>query len=145
MRILIVNGPNLNMLGVREPEIYGSRSYRDLVREIRRHAAARNVSVEFVQSNHEGRLIDAIQRRYRRVDGIVINPGAFTHYSYALRDCIKAVGTPTVEVHLSDIGAREPFRAVSVTADVCIKQICGKGFAGYLEAVDELVKGQASK
>jgi 3-dehydroquinate dehydratase-2 len=142
VRILIINGPNLNLLGVREPDVYGTRSYRDLVAEIRRHANAIGVKVEFCQSNHEGSLIDAIQRRYRRIDGIVINPGALTHYSYALRDCIKAVGKPTVEVHLSDIGAREEFRKVSVTAGVCIKQICGKGFAGYSEAVDELVKGQ---
>ncbi len=141
MRILIVNGPNLNMLGVREPAIYGKQSYRDLVREIRRHAKTAGVAVAFFQSNHEGALIDAIQRRYRRFDGIVINPGALTHYSYALRDCIKAVGLPTVEVHLSDIEAREAFRKLSVTADVCVKQICGKGFAGYLEAVDELKKG----
>lgn len=143
MLILIVNGPNLNMLGVREPSVYGSRSYRDLVREIRRHATAGGVRVEFVQSNHEGRLIDAIQRRYRRLDGIVVNPGALTHYSYALRDCIKAVGVPTVEVHLSDIRAREDFRKLSVIADVCVAQISGKGFAGYLEAIDELKKGKA--
>ncbi|HAQ56797.1 MAG TPA: type II 3-dehydroquinate dehydratase [Acholeplasmatales bacterium] len=143
MRILIVNGPNLNMLGIREPDVYGKQSYRDLKNEIRRHAKAIGVAVAFFQSNHEGALIDCIQRRYRRIDGIVINPGALTHYSYALRDCIKAVGLPTVEVHLSDIGAREPFRKQSVTADVCVKQICGKGFAGYLEAVDELKKGKA--
>jgi len=141
MRILIVNGPNLNLLGVREPDVYGGRTMRDLIAEIRRHAVIRGVKVSFVQSNHEGRLIDVIQRRRLRVDGIVINPGALTHYSYALRDCIKAVGVPTVEVHLSDIRSREEFRKTSVTADVCIRQICGKGFAGYLEAVDELVKG----
>lgn len=141
MRIFIVNGPNLNLLGVREPDIYGRRTYRDLLHEIRRHAAAKGVTVRFYQSNHEGRLIDALQRRRSRTDGIVINPGALTHYSYALRDCIKAIGVPTVEVHLSDIAAREEFRKRSVTADVCIKQISGKGFAGYLEAVDELKKG----
>jgi len=143
MRILIVNGPNLNMLGFREPTVYGSRTYRDLVRTIRRHASAAGIRVAFVQSNHEGKLIDAIQRRYRRLDGIVINPGALTHYSYALRDCIKAVGVPTVEVHLSDINAREAFRKLSVIADVCVRQISGKGFAGYLEAIDELKKGKA--
>lgn len=141
MRIFIVNGPNLNMLGVREPDVYGKQSYRDLVAAIRKHAKTVGVQVAFFQSNHEGALIDAIQRRYRRIDGIIINPGALTHYSYALRDCIKAVGVPTLEVHLSDIGAREEFRKHSVTADVCVNQICGKGFAGYLEAVDELKKG----
>jgi 3-dehydroquinate dehydratase-2 len=145
MRILIVNGPNLNLLGIREPDIYGHGTYRDLVSGIRAHAASIGVKVAFVQSNHEGKLLDAIQRRASRTDGIVINPGALTHYSYALRDCIKGVGIPTVEVHLSDIHAREAFRAVSVIQEVCVKQIYGKGFAGYFEAVDELVKGTASK
>ncbi|MFH0993032.1 MAG: type II 3-dehydroquinate dehydratase [bacterium] len=145
MRILIVNGPNLNLLGVREPDIYGAKSYRDLLREIRSHAKTTGLDVVCFQSNHEGGIIDWIQRHARSAQGLVINPGALTHYSYALRDCIKGVGLPTIEVHISDIHGREAFRSVSVIKDVCLHQISGKGFAGYFEAVDELVKGQKEK
>ncbi len=145
MRILIVNGPNLNLLGIREPDVYGTKTYRDLLHTIRAYSRTKGVRVVCFQSNHEGRIIDWIQRHACCAHGLVINPGALTHYSYALRDCIKGVGLPTIEVHLSDIHGREPFRSISVTKDVCMDQISGKGFAGYLEAVDELVKGQKEK
>lgn len=139
MKLLIINGPNLNMLGVREPEIYGSATYEDLCARVRSYCAGRGVETEFVQSNSEGALVDAIQSAYQTADGIVINPGAYTHTSVALLDAVKAVGVPTVEVHISDPDLREPFRRVSFIRAACVKTIKGRGFDGYLEAADFLI------
>ena len=138
MKLLILNGPNLNLLGSREPAIYGSESYDALCQQIQCHAAAIGCTVTLLQSNHEGTLIDAIQGAQGVYGGIVINPGAYAHYSYAIYDALRAVDVPAVEVHISDITAREPFRAVSVTAPACVKTICGHGLQGYLEAMDYL-------
>lgn len=139
MKLLIVNGPNLNLLGQREPEIYGSRSYDDLCRMLYEHAAKTGCEVEIFQSNHEGTLIDAIQASRAGYGGIVINPGAYAHYSYAIYDALRCAPVPAVEVHISDIAAREPFRAVSVTADACAATITGQGLEGYLQAMDYLL------
>jgi len=138
MKYLIINGSNLNMLGVREPDIYGSASLYDLRRLILDWCAQHGAEAEFFHSNHEGDLVDAIQSAYSRIDGIVINPAAYTHTSVAIPDAIKAVGVPTVEVHLSDIHAREEFRRHSYTSPVCIKTIAGKHFQGYIEALETL-------
>ena len=138
MKLLILNGPNLNLLGSREPDIYGLESYDALCQQIQRHAAAIGCTAALLQSNHEGALIDAIQEAQGVYGGIVINPGAYAHYSYAIYDALRAVDVPAVEVHISDITAREPFRAVSVTAPACVKTICGHGLRGYLEAMDYL-------
>lgn len=135
MHILVLNGPNLNLLGLREPEIYGKATYSDLLLLIRSEAKALGVSVEFFQSNHEGALVDAIQAAYGKADGIVINPGAYTHTSVALLDAVKAVGIPTVEVHISDPDTREEFRRVSYIRAACVASIKGHGFEGYLEAL----------
>lgn len=140
MKILVLNGPNLNMLGIREPGIYGSETYRDLLEKIAAHAQTRGVSVDFFQSNHEGTLVDRIQEAYGNTDGIVINPGAYTHTSIALLDAIKAVGIPTVEVHISDVARREPFRSVSYIRAACVGSIIGHGTDGYLEAMDLLIE-----
>lgn len=139
MKLLILNGPNLNLLGSREPDIYGRESYDVLCQQIYRHADTIGCTVEVFQSNHEGTLIDAIQAAQAGYSGIVINPGAYAHYSYAIYDALRAADVPAVEVHISDITAREPFRAVSVTAAACVKTICGHGLAGYLEAMDCLM------
>ena len=139
MKLLILNGPNLNLLGFREPDIYGRESYDMLCQQIYRHADTIGCTVEVFQSNHEGTLIDAIQVAQAGYSGIVINPGAYAHYSYAIYDALRAADVPAVEVHISDITAREPFRAVSVTAAACVKTICGHGLAGYLEAMDYLM------
>lgn len=138
MNILVINGPNLNMLGIREPEIYGKATYTDLGDLIRAHAEKRGVSVTLYQSNHEGDLVDAIQQAYGKQDGIIINPGAYTHTSVALLDALKAVGIPAVEVHISDPDTREEFRKVSYIRAACVKTIKGHGFDGYLEAMDYL-------
>lgn len=140
MNILIVNGPNLNLLGLREPEIYGKGTYAELCARIRAHAETIGVSVDIRQTNHEGAVIDWLQEEWPRVEGIILNPGALTHYSYALRDAVAAIPVPVVEVHLTDISSREPFRRVSVIRDVCAAQIMGKGFEGYVEALDWLRK-----
>ncbi len=139
MKLLIINGPNLNMLGVREPEIYGSQSYEKLVRLIQHHAAEIGVEAAVFQSNHEGAIVDRIQQAYfDGVDGIVINPAAYTHTSVAILDALKAVSIPTVEVHISAVDQREDFRQVSYVRRAAIATISGKGFAGYLEAMDLL-------
>lgn len=138
-KILILNGPNINMLGIREPDIYGRGTYDDLCAQIREHAQARGVTVDFYQSNHEGDLVDAIQGAYGKYDGIVINPAAYTHTSVALLDALKAVGIPTVEVHISDVDGREEFRRVSYVRLACVACIKGHGFAGYCEALDLLL------
>ena len=135
MNILVINGPNLNMLGVREPDIYGKQTYDDLLDLIRAEANRLGVVVKFVQSNHEGALVDAIQAAYGTADGIVINPGAYTHTSVALLDAVKAVGIPTVEVHISDPDTREEFRKVSYIRAACVGSIKGHGLEGYLEAL----------
>ncbi len=140
MNILVLHGPNLNLLGKRKPEIYGSRTLEDLDDMIIDYAKKLGIETESFQSNHEGALIDMIQERYEEIDGIVINAGALTHYSYALRDAIESVGVKTVEVHISDIYNREEFRAKSVLSEVCEKTIVGKGFDGYLEAIDVLIE-----
>lgn len=142
MKILVINGPNLNMLGIREPQIYGSQTYADLCEMIKNHSDTLQVSVEFYQSNHEGAIVDKIQQSYGNVDGIVINPGAYTHTSVALLDAVKSVGIPTVEVHISDPDTREEFRKISYIRLACVKTIKGLGFKGYLDAVDFLVKGK---
>lgn len=139
MKLLILNGPNLNLLGQREPEIYGHRSYDDLCKLICEHAAAMGCQVELFQSNHEGTLIDAIQASRAGYGGIVINPGAYAHYSYAIYDALRCAPVPAVEVHISDITSREPFRAVSVTAPACVRTIAGHGLDGYIEAMDYLL------
>ena len=135
MKILVINGPNLNMLGIREPAIYGSQTYNDQVEMIRTEAEKMGVQTEFVQSNHEGVLVEAIQSAYNRCDGIIINPAAYTHTSVALLDAVKSVGVPTVEVHISDPDTREEFRKLSYIRLGCIATVKGKGFAGYLEAL----------
>ena len=138
-KYLIINGPNLNMLGAREPGIYGKDNYETLCAMVREKAEQMGVTVEFFQSNSEGAIIDAIQSAYGAMDGIVINPGAYTHYSYAIHDAIKSVDIPAVEIHISNIHKREEFRHKSVTAPACAGQICGFGLYGYilaLEAVD---------
>ena len=136
MKILVINGPNLNMLGIREPEIYGRRDYAALVAFIREEAAKRGLEVECRQSNSEGEIVTLIQQAYKVFDGIVINPAAYTHTSVAILDALKTVGIPTVEVHLSDINAREEFRRFSFVSLAAKKTICGKGFDGYVEALD---------
>ena len=145
MKILVLNGPNLNLLGIREPGIYGSETYRDLLEKIAAHAQTRGVSVDFFQSNHEGTLVDRIQEAYGNTDGIVINPGAYTHTSIALLDAVKAVGIPTVEVHISDVARREPFRSVSYIRAACVGSIIGHGTDGYLEAMDLLIERSREK
>ena len=138
MKILVINGPNINMLGIREPDIYGKQSYSELVRLIKEHADALSVEVEFCQSNHEGDIVDKIQAAYGKFDGIVINPAAYTHTSVAILDALKAVSIPTVEVHISDIDNRDEFRKFSFVSLYAEKTICGHGFNGYLEALDYL-------
>lgn len=138
MKIFVINGPNLNMLGIREPGVYGNNTYNDLVEMIKKHCAEINVEVEFFQSNHEGDLVDYIQRAYYEADGIVINPGAYTHTSVALLDAAKAVAKPLVEVHISDVSKREDFRQISYISLAAAKRIMGHGFNGYIEAIDYL-------
>ena len=142
MKILILNGPNLNLLGQREPDIYGHSTYADLCGMIADYVKERGHQARFVQSNHEGALIDAIQLADADgTDGIVINPGAYAHYSYAIYDALLAVSVPAIEVHLSNINRRESFRRISVTAPACRAQIVGHGFLGYMEAMDLLAGG----
>jgi 3-dehydroquinate dehydratase-2 len=136
MTILIVHGPNLNLLGEREPAVYGTLTLDELNAKIREHGRARGCDIRTYQSNHEGRILDALQRARTWAHGIVINPGAFGHTSYALRDCIAGINVPTVEVHLSDVEAREPFRRISTIADVCVGKISGRGPQSYLDGID---------
>lgn len=142
MRILVLNGPNLNLLGQREPGIYGSENYEYLCNLCKQHGEAKGAQVACFQSNHEGDLIDMIHGAMGVYDGIVFNPGAYTHYSYALHDALKAVPVPCVEVHISDIHAREEWRRISVTAPACVKQIWGMGLQGYLVAMDYFLEEQ---
>ena len=142
MKLLIINGPNLNMLGIREPDIYGRTTYTDLCDLIIGHAQAIGVEVELYQSNHEGDLVDKIQEAYGNTDGIVINPGAYTHTSVAILDALKAVALPAVEVHISDVDAREEFRRISYIRSYCRATISGRGVQGYLDAMDLLSQGE---
>ena len=138
MKILVINGPNLNLLGKREPDIYGSETLDEIEQWLCEQPDTTSMELKFFQSNHEGVIIDTIHEVIGRFDGIIINPGAFTHYSYAIRDAIEAVNIPTVEVHLSDIYKREDFRKISVIKPVCVQQICGLGKVGYLNGVKVL-------
>ena len=140
MKILIVNGPNLNLLGEREPEVYGRDTLADINQWISEHQVSVGHQLYFFQSNHEGQLIDYLHGHRRSADGVVINPGGLTHYSVALRDAIAGCQVATVEVHISDIHAREEFRQISMIKDVCIAQISGHGKLGYVEAIDLLAK-----
>ncbi len=141
MKILVLNGPNLNMLGIREPDIYGSSTYDDLVNMITSYCDGKGIEVKCLQSNHEGDLVDYIQQAFfDKTDGIVINPGAYTHTSVALLDALKAVQIPAVEVHISKVNEREAFRQISYVSYYCSKTITGKGFDGYIEAIDFLAQ-----
>ena len=142
MKILVINGPNLNMLGIREPDHYGKETYSDLVKKIQEHCDKKGIEVLVYQSNHEGDLVDEIQKAYGNADGIVINPGAYTHTSIAILDAVKSVNIPTVEVHISKVEEREDFRQISYIRLACVKTITGHGTDGYLEAIDFLAEGQ---
>tara|TARA_X000001036_G_scaffold437730_1_gene483772 strand:- start:2129 stop:2560 length:432 start_codon:yes stop_codon:yes gene_type:complete len=139
MKILIINGPNLNLLGNREPDIYGNDSLRDIKQWVESQTESQTIDLEWFQSNHEGKIIDKIHNSINKKNGIIINAGGLTHYSYSLRDAISSINIPTVEVHLSDINKRESFRKKSVIKDVCINQISGKGKHGYLLAIKCLI------
>ena len=139
MKFLVINGPNLNMLGVREPAIYGSATLAELEAMLKEHCEKIGVDVQFYQSNHEGDIVDRIQAAFGNIDAIVINPAAYTHTSVAIPDALKAVGIPTVEVHLSDVDKREDFRKISYVSPVCVATVKGKHFKGYIEAVDILI------
>ena len=140
MKILVLNGPNINMLGIREPDIYGRSSYKDLLKLLEDSAKQYNVEIEQFQSNHEGALVDKIQAAYGHVDGIIINPAAYTHTSIAILDALKSVGIPAVEVHISDVDSREAFRQISYAGLACIKTIKGQGLDGYRQAIDFLTQ-----
>lgn len=140
MKLLVINGPNLNLLGEREPDVYGRDSLADINLWIRQHDACQQVALKFYQSNHEGEIIDYLHAHRGWADGVVINPGGLTHYSVSLRDAIVGCQLPTVEVHISDIHSREPFRQVSMIEDVCLRQICGQGKQGYINAVELLTR-----
>ena len=135
MKILVINGPNINMLGIREPDIYGKESFASLLALLEQTAREENLEIEQYQSNHEGCLVDKIQEAYGKFDGIVINPAAYTHTSVAILDALKAVGIPTVEVHISDVSTRESFRQISYAGLACCKSIMGHGLEGYREAI----------
>ncbi len=142
MKILVINGPNINMLGIREPEHYGKETYADLVSKIQKHCDNKNIDAKIFQSNHEGDLVDEIQKAYGIFDGIVINPGAYTHTSIAILDAVKSVSIPTVEVHISKVEEREDFRQISYIRLACVKTITGHGTDGYTEAIDYLTEGK---
>ncbi len=142
MRVLVIHGPNLNLLGKREPEIYGHLTLEDINSMIEEKAAANSLEVEIFQSNHEGAIVDKLHEHYGRSDYLVINPAAFTHYSIAIRDAVLAVGLKTIEVHLSNIHSREDFRKKSVIADIAVGQICGLGYRGYLMALDYIKEAE---
>lgn len=138
MKLLIINGPNINMLGIRQPEIYGSGSYQDLLNTIEKYANENGIDITCFQSNHEGAIVDCIQSAYGNYDGIVINPAAYTHTSIAILDALNAVSLPAVEVHISDVDDREPFRQISFAGMACEKTIKGMGFDGYCQAMEFL-------
>lgn len=145
LKILLINGPNLNMLGIRKPEIYGKTTLADIEAELKIYAHERDCILSCFQSNHEGDIIDELHKAYGNIDGIIINPGAYTHYSYAIRDAIESVMIPTVEVHLSDIHNRESFRSISVISPVALCQIAGHGKDGYFMALDHLLEHLTDK
>ena len=140
MKSLVLNGPNLNMLGIREPEIYGSNTYEDLCDLINAYAKEKRIAVEIFQSNHEGELVDEIQDAYSEFDAIIINPAAYTHTSIALLDALKSVGIPAVEVHISDVSKREDYRQISYVREYCFATVTGLGFHGYLKAIDLILE-----
>ena len=140
MNILVINGPNLNLLGIRNPDIYGKTSYQDLVKKIKEYCKQKKIKVKCVQSNYEGKIVDYIQKSTKRYHGIVINAGAYTHYSIAIKDALNAIKLPKVEVHISNIYEREEYRKINYIKDECLASIIGKGIEGYLEAIDILVK-----
>lgn len=144
MNILVINGPNINMLGIREPDIYGRETFEDLCNKIENYAKEKNINVKLYQSNHEGDLVDEIQEAYQKFDGIVINPGAYTHTSVALLDAVKAVGIKTVEVHISDVASREDFRQISYIRKAAIATVAGLGTDGYLKAIDILFESEGA-
>ena len=138
MRILVINGPNLNMLGIREPDIYGKNTYADLCALIENYAKEKNAEIKIFQSNHEGSIVDEIQAAFGNFDGIVINPAAYTHTSVAILDALKSVAIPAVEIHISDVSKREDFRQISYIREACVKTITGHGINGYIEAIEFL-------
>jgi len=140
MKILVINGPNINMIGIREPQIYGKKRFSDLLAMLEQTAAKEGIEIVQFQSNHEGAIVEAIQAAYGNTDGIVINPAAYTHTSVAILDALKAVSIPAVEVHISDVDAREPFRQISYAGMACIKTIKGQGLDGYIQAIQYLIK-----
>jgi len=142
VKFLVINGPNLNMLGIREPDQYGKETYSDLEEKIKNHCEKKDIEVKLFQSNHEGYIVDEIQNAYGNFDGIVINPGAYTHTSIAILDAVKAVNIPTVEVHISKLEEREDFRQISFIRLACVKTITGHGTDGYLEAIDFLAENK---
>lgn len=144
MNILVINGPNINMLGIREPDIYGRETFEGLCNKIENYAKEKNINVKLYQSNHEGDLVDEIQAAYQKFDGIVINPGAYTHTSVALLDAVKAVGIKTVEVHISDVASREDFRQISYIRKAAIATVAGLGTDGYLKAIDILLESEGA-
>ncbi len=139
MKILVINGPNINFLGIREPAIYGRETYKELLEKTEKYAKEKGVEVEFFQSNHEGAIVDRIQEAYGKTDGIVMNPAAYTHTSIAIPDALKAVGIPTVEVHITDVDSREDFRRISYVRPCCVACVKGHGTDGYCEAIDILL------
>ena len=141
MKVLVINGPNINMLGIREPGIYGKNTFADLLQLLQDTAKELNVEVEQYQSNHEGDLVDKIQWAYGKIDGIVINPAAYTHTSIAILDALKSVGIPTVEVHISNVSEREAYRQISYVREACVATVQGEGTDGYLHAMDILIGG----
>lgn len=143
MKLLVINGPNINFLGIREKSVYGTQDYDYLLKMIARKGQETGCTIEVFQSNHEGAIIDRIQDAYfDGTEGIVINPGAYTHYSYAIRDALASISVPKVEIHISNIMEREEFRHVSVTAPACDRQIYGEGLEGYLMAIDHILSGE---
>lgn len=144
MKFLVINGPNINMLGIREPDIYGAENYSELLRRVKEKARELNVEVECYQSNHEGDIVDKIQSAYKTADGIIINPAGYTHTSVAILDALKAVSIKAVEVHISEVSSREDFRQISYVRQACFATICGKGIDGYTEAL-ELLKNECEK
>lgn len=141
MRLIILNGPNINMLGIRKPDIYGKETYSNLNKRIKIYAKQKNINIKIYQSNHEGKMINFIQKNYNKYDGYIVNAGAYTHYSYAIKDALELIKKPIIEVHITDTKNREDFRKISVFSDLVKKQIIGKGTDGYLLAIDCFVGG----
>lgn len=144
MKILVINGPNINMLGIREPDVYGNKTYKDLCEMIKSHADSNGYEVELYQSNHEGDIVDKIQSAHKRFEAIIINPAAYTHTSVAILDALKSVGIPTAEVHISDVSKREAFRQISYVREYCDITICGRGFDGYIDAIEYFLRKDSS-